>query len=211
MVGAGVSPARGERCREKGESRNRAIAGFFRLTLYHIWNKVYHIWYKVVVLEVVAVDKIETGNVVEFKKKQKYWVIVDKETGEIEAYVPVKEKTLGGGWVAVYQDSMRVLAEDKTMTGEQYRVMLKLFSILDYQNYIKVSQKELAESLDMRQAHVSRAIIALMDRDIIREGPRAGMNKTYRLNPYIGHKGKNRDQTIVDFQDLQKRKKNKKS
>ena len=106
----------------------------------------------------------------------------------------------------MYQDSMRVLAEDTTITGEQYRVMLKLFSILDYQNYIRVSQKELANDLKMQQSHVSRAICALMNKDIIREGPRAGMNKTYCLNPYIAHKGRGRDQTVVDFNALKQRK-----
>ena len=32
----------------------------------------------------------------------------------------------------------------------------------------------------------------------------AGLNKTYRLNPYIAHKGKNRDDTIVEFEKFRK-------
>jgi len=38
------------------------------------------------------------------------------------------------------------------------------------------------------------------------EGPMAGKNKTYRLNPYIAHKGaKNFRKTCLDWQDYKKR------
>ena len=39
----------------------------------------------------------------------------------------------------------------------------------------------------------------LKELEIIVEGPPAGKFKTYRLNPYIAHKGK--EQTIIDFED----------
>ena len=38
--------------------------------------------------------------------------------------------------------------------------------------------------------------------DIITEGPPAGKFKTYRLNPYIAHKGTNRENTIVEFDKM---------
>ena len=39
----------------------------------------------------------------------------------------------------------------------------------------------------------------LKELDIIVEGPPAGKFKTYRLNPYIAHKGANAKKTVKDF------------
>ena len=36
---------------------------------------------------------------------------------------------------------------------------------------------------------------------MITEGPRAGLNKTYMLNPNIGIKGKHRQQKIIDYEE----------
>ena len=79
--------------------------------------------------------------------------------------------------------------------------MLSLLGEVDFDNYLTVSQSKIANELGMRQSNVVRAIKGLSDRNIIVEGPRAGLNKTYRLNPYIAHKGKNRNETIIDFED----------
>ena len=62
-----------------------------------------------------------------------------------------------------------------------------------------VSQKELSQELNMKQPSIARAIKALCEQHVIIEGPRAGLNKTYRFNPYIAHKGSNPKQTIADF------------
>ena len=77
---------------------------------------------------------------------------------------------------------------------------------VDFDNYLTISQQNIANELDMKQSNVSRAIKGLCEHDIIIEGPRAGLNKTYRLNPYIAHKGKNRDKTIIDFETVADRK-----
>jgi len=52
----------------------------------------------------------------------------------------------------------------------------------------------------MKRPNVTKAIKALTKLNIIIEGPRAGLNKTYRLNPYVAHKGKDRKRCIMDFQ-----------
>ena len=76
------------------------------------------------------------------------------------------------------------------LPNEQYRVFLALLGLADLENYFAVSQKELATQLNIKQPHISRAIKALCKLQVIIEGPRTGLNKTYRFNPYIAHKGK---------------------
>ena len=70
---------------------------------------------------------------------------------------------------------------------------------MDFDNYLTISQKELSQELDMKQPNISRAIRALCERKIIIEGPRAGLSKTYRFNPFVAHKGSERNNTIADF------------
>ena len=107
-------------------------------------------------------------------------------------------KSLGTGWIALYQNPSIWLAQQR-LTGEQYSVMHVLFGKLDFDNYLRIGLKEIAELLNMQVAHVSRAMKKLKELEIIVEGPPAGKFKTYRLNPYIAHKGSENKQTIEDF------------
>ena len=139
-------------------------------------------------------------NIIELPKEKHYYVTTDDE-GNIKGYFPLKENHLGKDWLAVYQNALSIIADEK-LTYEEYRVFLKLLSKVDFENYLRVSQKEIADELNMKQPNVARAMKGLKSRDIIVEGPRAGLNKTYRLNPYVAHKGKNRNETILDFTDM---------
>ena len=158
--------------------------------------------------EYYAVKIDETGKIIGFflvKDKfidkvydERYCIDFDEETGKIKGCFPLKPKKLGKGWVALYQQAISKIA-DMNLTTEQYRVFLKLLSKVDFENYLTISQKELSEELSMKQPNVSKAIKKLCELNIIVEGPRAGLNKTYRLNPYVAHKGTNRNSTIIDF------------
>ena len=130
--------------------------------------------------------------------EEKYIMVVDKETKKIKGCFPIKSKNLGTGWIALYQDMVSNIADAK-LSYEEYRVFLKLLSKVDFENYLTVSQKKLSTELNMKQPNIARAIKGLCERQIIIEGPRTGLNKTYRFNPYIAHKGKDRDRTILDF------------
>ena len=76
-----------------------------------------------------------------------------------------------------------------------------MLSETNFDNYVCISQQYIADELGMKRPNVTKAIKGLKEKNIIVEGPRLGLNKTYRLNPYIAHKGKNRNSTILDFTD----------
>ena len=150
-------------------------------------------------------DKYNKQNKVkEFPKYKKYLTLVNEKTGEIEGHFPLKNKGLGTGWIALYQHPAAWLAQ-QNLTGEQYKVILYLFSQLNFDNYLRVSRKRISEWTGIHQINVSKAMKVLKDMDIIVEGPRAGLNKTYRLNPNIAHKGRDKDQTAIDFSDEKRR------
>ncbi len=139
------------------------------------------------------------NNVIELpKKKSRYLSVVNDETGEVEAYIKLNPKNLGKGWIALYQNSSAWLAQ-QNLTGEQFKVLFYLFSKLDFDNYLRVTNKEISEWVHIQSTNVSRAMKALKDLGIIVEGSRDGLHKTYRLNPDVAHKGKDRDKNIIEF------------
>lgn len=122
---------------------------------------------------------------------------VDQDTGEILdgviVYCGVKVNPYGGGWVMNSQEALEELAADDDLTGKTYKVLLVIMGRLDFENWIQISQTEIAERLKMQLSHVSRAISLLEKKGIILRGPKVGRSYAFRLNPYYGWKGKVRN------------------
>lgn len=125
--------------------------------------------------------------------------------GEVTGYINRRRvNRLGGHWVATFQDGLGWMAE-QNMTGEQWRVFAYLVSKLDFDNYLKVQQKDICEKLKLNKSNVSKAIKKLVEIDVIAVGPFAGRSRTYRLNPRIAHRGAiNFQQTIIEYDELKK-------
>ena len=125
---------------------------------------------------------------------------IDPSTGEeIDGFVAVirpKQKSSFDRHFTMNQDTMIAMAND--LNHEQFRVMFVLLSDLDYENYIQISQIDVANVLGMQKANVSRAIKNLTLKEILMVGPKIGRSKTYRLNPNYGWKGtvKNHDKAL---------------
>ena len=118
---------------------------------------------------------------------------IDSETGEIidgfVAYVVQKRKNgFGQGWLAMAQNGAEILAQSN-LSGNDFKVLMKLLSVLDYENLIQVSQADVARELNMHRQHVQRSIKRLIDLGIVLEGVRIGISRSYRLNPNFGWKG----------------------
>ena len=118
---------------------------------------------------------------------------VDADTGEALDYtlVAVAKKTqsaFGKRWIQMAQDPLMMLAEIKSL--DQMRVLMVLMSQVDFENWISVDQTEIASKIGMKKQNVNRAISALIERQVLLKGPRAGHSATYRLNPSYGWKGK---------------------
>ena len=64
--------------------------------------------------------------------------------------------------IALYQNPAEWLAK-LHLTGEQYSVMLFLFSHLDFDNYLCISRQEIADNLRMQPVNVSRAMKKLKE------------------------------------------------
>jgi DNA-binding transcriptional regulator GbsR (MarR family) len=117
-----------------------------------------------------------------FRKRDVDVYAVDRRTGEVLDGVPVL--------CGVKQEALQIIAKDKDIKWETYRVFVYILSILDFENWIQVPLSDIANELDMQRANVSRAIKILESKDILLRGHRVGKSYAFRLNPDFGWKGR---------------------
>ncbi len=131
--------------------------------------------------------------------------VVDQVTGEIigtPMLIPPKPQKHKDPWMKIMLPGIDLLALDKDLTGEDYRVLLAYMKKLDWDNYLRVSQTELAKYLGMQKSHFSRSTRKLVEKEILIEGPKIGRQKTFRLSPNIGWKGDPDDHEIFQAEVL---------
>jgi DNA-binding transcriptional regulator GbsR (MarR family) len=138
---------------------------------------------------------------------------VDKYTGE-EFGFPVivgrKRNPYGKGWVMNSQEALEIVAKDKEIKGETYRVLFFICARLDFENWVQISVTEIGNELDLKQQSVSRAMKVLEDKQIILRGPKVGRSYAFMLNPEFGWKGKvkNLDDYRQEREDRENQQKN---
>ena len=119
---------------------------------------------------------------------------VDQDTGEILdgvlVYCGVKKNPYSKGWIMNSQEALEVLATDEDLTKEAFRILMFLLARLDFENWIQITQIEIAERLNIKKPNVSRGISLLESKGILLRGPKVGRSYAFRLNPYFGWKGK---------------------
>lgn len=122
---------------------------------------------------------------------------IDLDTGEIIDGLNVNiagrknafQLLYGWNFCLMAQNGMMKIAEDKDLTGETLRVFLYAVSKLDFENFLRLRQDDIAQGLGMQKANVSRAMKLLESKDILQRGPKIAQSYTWRMNPRYGFKG----------------------
>lgn len=118
---------------------------------------------------------------------------VDKYTGEEYGFPVIvgrKRSPYGKGWVMNSQEALEIVAKDKEIKGETYRVLFFICARLDFENWVQISGTEIANELGMHRQNVSEAMKILEAKEIILRGPKVGRSYAFMLNPEFGWKGK---------------------
>lgn len=115
--------------------------------------------------------------------------LVDTETWEVIEggnliYVPRKVRVQG--FFMGMQSGFEELAMAK-LNGEALNVMLLMLGRMDYENEVRLTQKQIGEILSMRKQNVSRAMRALREAGLI---DAQDENRIVRFQPEIVWKGK---------------------
>ncbi len=114
----------------------------------------------------------------------KRFTLTDTETGEItEVLEEKKEKhPYKQDWYMGRRTAQKLIAKDPDFTLEAYRVLNLLIGEIGWGNWIEITQKEIADELDMRQPNVSRTIKFLVSKGVLEKTTSGRCNKL-RLNP----------------------------
>ncbi len=124
--------------------------------------------------------------------------MVDEKSGEVLdfagregmfVYVQARPKWREG-WFMAIQEAFIALAKDKALSGRPMRVLTYMMGKLNWENYIAVTQAEIADELGLHKQDVNGAISLLVERGILQRGPKLGRSWSYRLNSAYGWKGK---------------------
>jgi hypothetical protein len=130
-------------------------------------------------------------------------VYQDASTGEIMEGLPVfikKSAKLNRSTIMLFQKELELIPmltikdqktgkEKLAMQGNDYRILYTLLSHVDYENWITISQKELAKHLGLDKSTVSKSLKKMKDLYIFEEELDNGFT-SLRLNPRFGWKGR---------------------
>lgn len=124
------------------------------------------------------------------------FTVINRVTGEahdITVNVP-KRMSIGGNWLMIFQDVLFDMAINPAITPEAHRVFTLMFKYTDFENKIKISQREIAEILKIDAQRTSKAVKILVDQGIIVKVHQGevikGKRFNYLLSSMIGWKGR---------------------
>ena len=118
---------------------------------------------------------------------------IDERTGDEYGFPVIfglKRNPYAKGWIMNSQEALDILAEDKDLKGITYRVLLKVCARVDFENWVHLPLKEIADELGIDKSHVSRNIKLLVEKGVLIKSQKIGRSYAYRLNPDFGWKGK---------------------
>ena len=138
-------------------------------------------------------------------------MVINVETGEIlQEYqtnavfvIPVggsKGKFNWKRWFMGFQDFFAQIAMDSELNNTDRRVFDYLLSIMDFDNYVSIPQKEIAQRLKVSDRAVRKSLMKLRKKNILLV-KRIGRFNAYMLNPEAVWKGKVKDykSKIIEF------------
>jgi hypothetical protein len=140
--------------------------------------------------------------------KKRSVFMIDAETGEVlpnlPLYIPTKyQNGFISGWIAMAQGEPLKILATSNLQGQDLKVFLLLLNKVNFDNWIQVNQAELARDLNMQRQNVNIAIKKLISMQVLIEGPKIGICRTYRLNPNFGWKGSAKGH-VIELNDKRK-------
>ena len=95
------------------------------------------------------------------------------------------------GFYTMFSFGSELISEIEGLSGTDYRVLFRLLSHLEFENWINVTHKLIADELNLKAPNVSRSMKKLIDKGIIEKykDPKDKRRIRYRLNPVHGWMG----------------------
>ena len=123
--------------------------------------------------------------------------LTDLETGEVFLGLAMAFKKKypreiqQDGFFTMFMFGSDFIGELDDLSGADYRILFKMLSHLEFQNWIYVTHQTIADELQLKRSNVSRSIKKLIERGVIekQKDPKDKRRMIYRLNPACGWRG----------------------
>lgn len=99
--------------------------------------------------------------------------------------------------VRAFTEGLGRLAVDKQLNLTDTRVLLFLISVMEYENLLNITQKELSEGLGIVQPEVSKSIKKLIEGGYLKIVDKNGRQNVYQLNPHIAFKSRAKNYNLL--------------
>ena len=99
--------------------------------------------------------------------------------------------------IRTFSEGLSRLAIDKELNFTDVRVLLFIASIIDYENILNVTQKELSEGLGIVQQEISKSIKKLIKGGYLKIIGTVGRQNIYRLDPHFAFKSRAKNYTTL--------------
>ncbi len=95
------------------------------------------------------------------------------------------------GFYTMFSFGSELISEIEGLSGTDYRVLFRLLSHLEFENWINITHQLIADELNLKAPNVSRSMKKLIDKGIIEKhkDPIDKRRIKYRLNPIHGWMG----------------------
>ncbi|WP_077204197.1 MULTISPECIES: replication/maintenance protein RepL [Pseudomonadota] len=118
---------------------------------------------------------------------------VDTESGEANldgfpAWLQRKKRPFPDKYINVFDRGFYALAK-MNLTGKQCSVLFLLMTQLNYENWLIISQKQIAEELNIAPRNVSTLLKTLVEKGVLERKTNLKGMTVYRLNPLIAWRG----------------------
>ncbi len=118
---------------------------------------------------------------------------VDTDSGDTNfdgfpAWLQRKKRPFPDKYTNVFDRGFYALAK-MNLTGKQCAVLFLLMTQLNYENWLLISQKQIAEELDIAPRNVSTLLKNLVDKGVLERKTNLKGIVLYRLNPLIAWRG----------------------
>jgi hypothetical protein len=96
-------------------------------------------------------------------------------------------------------DVLKELVTENDLNGSEMRLLTLMMTLMNWENVVEYSQRELAEMLKTNPVVINRAIATLKTVDAIRDARKIGKTIFYRVSPYLANKV--RSKSLKDLVD----------
>lgn len=129
--------------------------------------------------------------------------VVNDTTGEIDFpvafVVPKQKKIVGEPFMLMFQHALVEVSKNRALTGMDRRVLLYLIGVMEYENLVRLTQRQIAEELQTSQQEVCKSIQKLYDEGYVSIDEVYGKAYIYKVSEDLVWKGKteNREKVTV--------------